>query len=281
MIDVFKKRELEKKANLIRNYIIEMIKPPKLGHLGGSMSCADLVAVLYYYKMKHDPKNPKWEKRDRLILSKGHSCLAQYAALADLGYFPVEDILNVKELTCDLQGHPDMNKTAGIEANTGSLGQGLSIGVGICLGARLDGADYNVYVILGDGELQEGQIWEAAMSAANYRLNNLVAIVDNNKQESSGFTKEKMDLGNISAKWSSFGWDVVSISGHNIFEITEALDSADKSKKPFCIIADTVKSKGVSFAEGKTGFHKTFITDKQYKNCLKKFGDTKSLKVTN
>lgn len=276
MITLIKKKELEEKARLIRNYILKMVKPPKGGHLGGSMSSADIVAVLYYYKMRHDPKNPKWEKRDRLIMSKGHACLAQYAALADLGYIPVEDIYNIKELSCSLQGHPDMNKTMGIEANTGSLGQGLSIGVGICLGAKLDGNDYNVYVILGDGELQEGQIWEAAMSAAHYKLDNIIAIVDNNKQESSGFTKDRMDLGDISAKWSSFGWEVLNINGHDIIEITEALDMADRISKPFCIIADTIKGKGIAFAENRTGFHKAFLTDEQYNNCLKTYSDIKS-----
>lgn len=273
MITASIRRGLEEKASLIRRYIIEMIKPPKGGHLGGSMSCVELVSVLYYYKMKHNPGNPEWKKRDRLILSKGHACMTQYAALADQGYFPARDIFDVKELICSLQGHPDMNKTAGIEANTGSLGQGLSIGVGICLGARLDGANYKVYVILGDGELQEGQVWEAAMSAANYGLNNLVAIVDNNKQESSGFTKDKMDLGDLPAKWASFGWNVVNINGHDVVEIAEALDKADKSEKPLCIIADTIKSKEVPFAEGKTGFHKVFITDEQYKSCLELFQD--------
>ncbi len=281
MIPVSKKIELEEKARLIRNNIIKMMKPPKLGHLGGSMSCADLVSALYYYKMNHNPGNPRWEKRDRLILSKGHCCLAQYAALADLGYFPVEDLDNVKELSCSLQGHPDMNKTAGIEANTGSLGQGLSIGVGICLGAKLDGADYRVYVILGDGELQEGQVWEAAMAAANYRLNNLVAIIDNNKQESSGFTKDKMELGDLPAKWQSFGWSVININGHDVVEIAEALDKADKVDGPFCIIAETIKGKGVDFAEDKTGFHKALLTDEQYRSCLRAFSNTKSLKGNN
>jgi transketolase len=248
-----------------------MIRPPKGGHLGGSMSCVEIVTVLYYHKMRQDPANPNWENRDRFIMSKGHSCLTQYAALADLGYIPYKEIINVKSISCNLQGHPDMNKTSGIEASTGSLGQGLSIGVGISLGSKLDKQDYNVYVILGDGEVQEGQVWEAAMSAANYKLDNIIAIIDNNKQESSGFTKDRMDLGDLSAKWKAFGWEVMEINGHDIIEITKALDKADEIPKPFCIVAHTVKGRGVDFAEGKTGFHKAIIDQEEYKKCLKIF----------
>ena len=271
MLKKLDRDELESKARLIRLNILKMLKPPKGGHLGGSMSCADIVAVLYYYKLKHDPEDPKWDKRDRLIMSKGHSGITQYAALASLGYIPPEDMVSVKELTCNLQGHPDMNKTVGIEANTGSLGQGLSIGLGISLGARLDGDDYKVYVILGDGELQEGQVWEAAMAAAHYKVNNLVAIIDDNKQESSGFTKDRMDLGDLPAKWASFGWEVLSVNGHDVVEIAKALDTADTIDGPVCILADTIKSKGIDFAEDRTGFHKSFITSDQYEKYLEVF----------
>lgn len=270
MINTIDIKKLEDKSKIIRRHILEMMKPPKLGHLGGSMSCADIVTVLYYYKMKHKPYNPTWEKRDRLILSKGHSVLTQYAALADLGYFPVKDIYNIKEINCHLQGHPDMNKTIGIEANTGSLGQGLSIGVGICLGARIDKHKYNVYVLLGDGELQEGQIWEAAMTAGHYKLDNIVAIVDNNKLQATGLIKERLDTGDIASIWESFGWEVFKINGHNIAEIADALDKADKVKGPVCIIAETIKGKGIKFAENNPGFHKGCLTEEQYSEEINK-----------
>lgn len=273
MINAIDIKKLEEKSIVIRKHILEMMKPPKFGHLGGSMSCADIVMVLYYYKMKHDPVNPTWEERDRLILSKGHSVLAQYAALADLGYFPVEDIYNVKEINCHLQGHPDKNKTVGIEANTGSLGQGLSISVGICLGSRIDKYKYNVYTIIGDGELQEGQIWEAAMAAGHYKLDNLIAIVDNNKLQATGVIKERLDVGNIVSKWESFDWEVFEIDGHNIIEIADALDKADEIKKPVCIVAHTIKGKGIEFAENIPGFHKGCLTEDQYSKEIKKLSN--------
>jgi len=274
MISTIDIKKLKDKSRIIRRHILEMMKPPKLGHLGGSMSCADIVTTLYYYKMKYKPDEPNWEKRDRLILSKGHSVLAQYAALADLGYFPVEDILNIKEINCHLQGHPDMNKTVGIEANTGSLGQGLSIGIGICLGANIDKYKYNVYVIIGDGELQEGQIWEAAMAAGHYKLDNIIAIVDNNKLQATGFIRERLDIGDIASKWESFGWKVFKINGHNFVEIADALDKADEIKRPVCIIADTIKGKGVKSAEKNPAFHKGCLTEKEYQEVIKKFSNT-------
>jgi transketolase len=268
MIDKKRIDPIEKKVKEIRKNIVKMIKPPKGGHLGGSMSCAEIIGILYYYKMNHDPKNPDWEKRDRLILSKGHSCLAQYAALYDFGYMGPDEINNIKELSCNLQGHPDINKTVGIEANTGSLGQGLSIGVGMCLGSRIDNINYNVYVVLGDGELQEGQVWEAAMSAAHYKINNIIAIVDDNKQESSGFTEDRLGIGNISSKWESFGWKVFEVDGHDLMELAAALDKADGTGAPVCIIANTIKGKGVSIAEGKTGYHKAVLDDDTYNSVL-------------
>ena len=273
MINAIDIKKLEEKSIVIRKHILEMMKPPKFGHLGGSMSCADIVTVLYYYKMKHDPANPTWEERDRLILSKGHSVLAQYAALADLGYFPVEDIYNIKEINCHLQGHPDINKTVGIEANTGSLGQGLSIGVGICLGSRIDKYKYNVYIIIGDGELQEGQIWEAAMAAVHYKLDNIIAIIDNNKLQATGVIKERLDVGNIVSKWESFDWEVFEIDGHNIVEIADALDKADEIRKPVCIVAHTIKGKGIRFAENIPGFHKGCLTEDQYLEEIKKLSN--------
>lgn len=269
MINNKKEKKLIDEAKKIRKSIIEMIKPPKEGHLGGSMSCADIITVLYYYKMKLDPNNPKWAERDRLILSKGHSCLAQYAALANLNFFPYDDIYKFKELSCHLQGHPDVNKTTGIEANTGSLGQGLSIGVGMCLGAKLDNYTYNVYVIIGDGELQEGQIWEAAMAAANYKLDNIVAIIDNNMLQATGFIKNRMDIGDISNKWKAFGWEVIEINGHDVLEIANALDAADSINCPVCLVAHTVKGKGISYAENIPGYHKLKLSEENYFESLK------------
>ena len=269
MIDNNKEKRLIDKAKKIRNSVLKMMKPPKEGHLGGSMSCADIITVLYYYKIKHDPKNPKWAERDRVILSKGHSCLSQYAVLADLNYFPYNDIYKIKEISSHLQGHPDVNKTIGIEANTGSLGQGLSIGIGMCLGARIDNYNYNVYVVIGDGELQEGQIWEAAMAAAHYKLNNIVAIIDNNKLQATGFIKERMDLGDVAGKWKAFGWEVIEINGHSILEIANALDAADDIKCPVCLIAHTVKGKGVNCAENIPGYHKVRLSEENYFESIK------------
>jgi transketolase len=240
-----------------------------VGHLGGSCSCADIVATLYLYKMKHEPQNPKWAGRDKFLMSKGHSCLAQYAVMAELGYFSKEHFPTLKSLGSMLQGHPDINKTPGIEANTGSLGQGLSIANGMAMAMRLDGKDGKVYCIIGDGELYEGQIWEAAMAAAYYKLDNVVAIVDQNGFSATGSIKERFDTNPLPEKWESFGWHVIKIDGHNIEEIIEALDKADQVKgKPTVIIARTVKGKGIPFAENVAGFHNGALTKEQYMTAL-------------
>ncbi len=261
---------LKEKAKVLRHSIIDMIgcENGSVGHLGGSCSIADIVAVLYFHKMKHNPANPKAEDRDRFLLSKGHAALAQYAALAECGYFAKEELARVKNYGAMLQGHPDMTRTPGVEANTGSLGQGLSIGLGIALGLKSSGSERKVYVILGDGELAEGQVWEAAMAAANFHVDNLVAIVDNNMVQATGNIKDRMDIGDIKAKWEAFGWEVVEIDGHNIIEICDALDKADiNSQKPFMILAHTIKGKGVLFAEGKAAFHNAGLTPEQYKQA--------------
>lgn len=261
---------LKEKAKVLRHGIIDMIGCEKgsVGHLGGSCSIADVVAVLYFHKMKHDPANPKAKDRDRFLLSKGHAALAQYAALAECGYFPKEELARVKNYGTMLQGHPDMTRTPGVEANTGSLGQGLSFGLGMALGLKSNGSDRKVYVILGDGELAEGQVWEAAMAAANFHVDNLVAIVDNNMVQATGNIKDRMDIGDIKAKWEAFGWEVVEIDGHNIIEICGALDKADiNSQKPFMILAHTIKGKGILFAEGKAAFHNAGLTPDQYRQA--------------
>lgn len=259
--------ELKEKARAVRKGILECIGINKKGHVGGSMSLADLVTALYFYKMNHSGDNPDDPDRDRLILSKGHSVLAQYAALAECGYFPKSILKTTKTFGSILQGHPEI-RTPGIEANTGSLAQGLSVGVGIALGGKLDKRDYKVYVILGDGELNEGQVWEAITAASVYKLDNLVAIIDRNKLQASGPIKEIYDMGDIKSKFEAFGWKSFEINGHNMKEIVEALDSVDEIKgTPSVIIAQTIKGKGISFAENVTGFHNTALTEEQFRKA--------------
>lgn len=269
MVTTELKKNIEKKALQLRYDILSMLAPGKVGHLGGSSSCADIVAALYFYKMKIDPEYPYREDRDRFLLSKGHAALVQYAALAELGFFPKEELKKVKTLDGILQGHPDMRKTPGIEANTGSLGQGLSIALGISLGLRLDKNPGKVYVILGDGELAEGQIWEAAMAAANFGVDSLVAIVDQNKAQATGMIVERFNTNPLVAKWEAFGWQTLQIDGHNVEEIIEALDEADEvTGKPVVIIAETVKGKGFSFAEHKAAYHNAALTQEEYETAL-------------
>ena len=265
MISGEKIRMIEEKALQLRINIVEMIGVGKVGHLGGSCSSADIVAALYFYKMKIDPQNPAWEERDRFLLSKGHAALVQYAALAEVGFFPKEELKKLKTLGAMLQGHPDMTKTPGVEANTGSLGQGLSIANGMALGFRLNESQSKVYVIIGDGELAEGQIWEAAMAASNFKIDNLVAIVDRNKIQATGTVIERFNTNPIAPKWEAFGWNVIEIDGHNVEEIVGALDRANEIKgKPTVIIAETIKGKGISFAENTAAFHNSSMTAEQY-----------------
>ena len=260
---------LKKKAQKLRRDVIISMGVGVAGHIGGSNSSADIVAALYFYKMKQDPKNPKWKERDRFLLSKGHVGILQYAALAESGYFPVEDLKHTKEIGSYLQGHPDVQKTPGIEAGTGSLGQGLSIGLGMALGQRLDHLDSRTYVLVGDGEIAEGQIWEAAMAASAFKADNLTAIVDRNRLQANGKTKERFDTGDIMAKFLSFGWHVIEINGHDMREILGALDEAEMVKGvPTAIIANTVKGKGVSFAENVVGYHNGMLTEETYRQAL-------------
>lgn len=260
-------KELERKSVQIRKNILESIGINKKGHVGGSMSSADIVTALYFYKMKHNPAAPDCPDRDRLIFSKGHSVLAQYAALAEAGYFPREELKKTKTLGSILQGHPEI-RTPGIEANTGSLGQGLSIGLGMALAARLDGLKYRVYVILGDGELAEGQIWEAVTAASNFKADNLIAIVDHNKVQATG-PIDRHELGNIKARFEATGWETIEIDGHNMEEIVSALDAADEvNGRPTVIIAHTIKGKGVSFAENKAAYHNNGLTEEEYRQAV-------------
>jgi transketolase len=257
--------ELEKKALKLRLNIIQMIGIGQKGHLGGSCSLAEIVAVLYFTRMKLNPKDPLWEDRDRFLLSKGHAALVQYAALAELGFFAFEELFKVKALGAMLQGHPDMQSTPGIEANTGSLGQGLSMACGMAAGLRVDGKKGKVYCIVGDGEIAEGQIWEAAMTAAYYKLDNLVVFLDKNRLQAMGAVTERYNTNPLPEKWQAFGWHVTEIDGHNIKEIIKALDQADDiSGKPKIIIAHTVKGKGISFAENVVAFHNGELTKEQF-----------------
>lgn len=261
--------ELEKKAAALRRNVIVSIGVGVAGHIGGSNSAADIVAALYFYKMKHDPKNPKWEDRDRFLLSKGHVAILQYAALAESGYFPVEDLQHTKEIGFYLQGHPDVLKTPGIEAGTGSLGQGLSIGLGMALGLKLDGKPQKVYVLCGDGEMAEGQIWEAAMAASAFKANNLIAIVDKNNLQANGKIMDRFNTNPLKEKWIGFGWNVLEIDGHNMEEIVLALDQADEEKeRPTVIIAHTIKGKGLSFAENVISYHNGMLTEETYHQAL-------------
>lgn len=260
-------KRLRDESKRIRHAIINMIGygEGKAGHLGGSCSIADIISVLYYDQMYHDPDDPSMPDRDRLILSKGHAVLAQYAALAECGYFLTKELSTVKLYGSRLQGHPDKNKTPGIEANTGSLGQGLSIGLGMALGLRLSKIPAQVYVIIGDGELAEGQIWEAAMAAAAYKVGNLIVILDDNKIQATGAAKDILDLGDINAKWEAFGWRVMDIDGHNVEHIINAISFAKiYVEGPILIHAHTIKGKGVSFAENSAAFHNAAITKEQF-----------------
>jgi transketolase len=264
---------VSQKARTMRRSIVRMVGVGKAGHLGGSLSITDVVAALYFRKMKLDKNNPRWEERDYFLLSKGHAALAQYAALAEMGYFSENEIDHLKSLESMLQGHPDMSRTPGIEANTGSLGQGLSIACGIAAGLKIDKSDRRVYCVVGDGELDEGQIWEAAMAASVYKLDNLTAILDNNGLMATGVIAERFDTSPLPEKWRSFGWWVYEIDGHDIRSILEALEEADMVKgQPKMIIAHTVKGKGISFAENQPSFHNGILTHEQYELALQELG---------
>jgi transketolase len=263
-------RTLKRRALELRKLIVsDLIGVGKVGHLGGSCSCAEIVATLYFHKMRHDPKNPHMPERDRFLLSKGHAALVQYAALALAGYFPREELKNVKNLGAMLQGHPDMRKTPGVEANTGSLGQGLSIANGMALGLRLDASRGRVYVIIGDGEQNEGQIWEAAMASARFKIDNLTAILDHNRLQATGATADRFDIGAIIPKWQAFGWNVIEIDGHDVAAVVEAFDRAETVKgRPTIIVANTIKGKGISFAENNAAFHNGSMTEEQYRTAM-------------
>lgn len=259
----------EKISKEIRKNIIEMVYNAKSGHPGGSLSIADILTVLYFHELNIDENNPKFENRDRLVLSKGHSSPALYSALAEKGFFPKEDLKSFRKIDSYLQGHPDMNKIPGVDMSSGSLGQGLSVANGMAIGAKLDGKDYRVYCILGDGEIEEGQIWEAAMTSSHYKLDNLCVIVDYNGLQIDGNIKDVMNSEPIDKKFEAFGFNVINIDGHNFEEIVNAFEYAKKTKeKPTAIIAKTVKGKGVSFMENEVSWHGKAPNEEQYTKAM-------------
>ncbi len=255
MIDTEKLRFLEQKALDIRRLILKMVYEARSGHLGGSLGATELMVALYYHIMQHRPGDPGWAGRDRFILSKGHCTPVLYAVLADCGYFPLEDLKTFRRPGSHLQGHPYQPKTPGVEASTGTLGLGLSTGVGMALGARLRQQNHRYYILCGDGEIQEGQVWEAAMFAHKYRLNNIIAFVDRNYQQSDGYSEGVMPMDPLEPKWQSFGWQVYTIDGHDFRQILVTVDHAKKSDRPVMIIARTTKGKGISFMEGDPRWH--------------------------
>ena len=262
--------ELREMAKKLRRHIITMTATAGSGHPGGSLSAADIVTALYFKIMRYNPQNTQWADRDRFILSKGHAAPILYAALAESGYFPVEELATLRKLDSRLQGHTDRNLTPGVEMSTGSLGMGLSFGVGAALAGKLDHRDYCTYVLLSDGECQEGQIWEAALSAAQFKLDNLVAIVDCNKMQLSGWTRDIMNLEPLGQKWQAFGWHGIDIDGHDFSQILAALQEARKIRtKPIVIIARTIKGKGVSFMENNVKFHGKAPTTEEAKRALR------------
>lgn len=250
--------ELAARAREIRKHVVRMVGAAGSGHPGGSMSAADIVTVLYFNEMNIRPEDPGWPQRDRFVLSKGHAAPVLYAALAEAGYFPIEDLLTLRCIDSHLQGHPSMRSTPGVEMSTGSLGQGLSAACGMAIAAKLDGDPRRVYVMLGDGELEEGQIWEAAMTAAHRKLDNLAAFVDSNRLQIDGTTAEVKSMGRIGERFAAFGWHVIEIDGHDMSAIMAALAEARRVQgRPTVIVARTVKGKGVSFMENQVGWHGT------------------------
>ena len=268
-------KEMNSIALKLRYDVLEMMSNNMAGHLGGSMSLAEAMAVLYFHQMKLNKDKLKDPNRDRLLLSKGHAVLIQYAALCEKGFFPREELKRVKSLKGLLQGHPDMS-IPGIEAVTGSLGQGLSIGVGMALALRLDKSPARVYVIMGDGEQSEGQLWEASEAAANFKIDNLTAFIDWNKVQATGKTKEIFNIPNLDKKWKAFGWEVNTVNGHDPAAIIGAIEKAEATKgKPSVIILDTIKGKGVSFAEGNAAYHNGILDEAAYNKALKELDAAK------
>lgn len=262
--------ELREKAKELRKMLLTMIYKAQSGHPGGSLSATDIVASLYFHTLRVDPKNPKWEDRDRFVLSKGHVCPVLYSALIMRGFISEDTIGTLRKQGSILQGHPDMKRCPGIEISTGSLGQGISCAVGMAIAGKMDEKEYRVYTLLGDGECDEGQVWEAAQAANKYQLDNLAVIIDNNGLQNDGFAKDIMPTLDLRAKFEAFGFQAVRIDGHNVDEITAALDfmKTQKNGKPKCIVCNTVKGKGVSFMENVAIWHGLAPNDEQYAQAM-------------
>ncbi len=262
--------ELKQIAIKLRKSAVTMIYEAQSGHPGGSLSAADIITALYFKEMNIDPANPKWEDRDRFVLSKGHVCPILYAALGKLGYFPKEYLHKLRQEGSILQGHPDMKKCPGIDISTGSLGQGLSCAVGMAIAAKRDHKDYRVFAMVGDGECDEGQIWEAVMAGYKYQLNNLIVFVDNNKLQLDGTCDEIMPNIDLGKRFEAFGYEVFYIDGHNMDEIVTTLDKirVSQNNRPKAIIADTIKGRGVSFMENQLGWHGVAPNDEEYKQAM-------------
>jgi len=276
MIEQARIEALEERARQIRRDVVEMVYRTGDGHPSPSMSAADMIAALYFDVMRLNPADPSWEGRDRFVLSKGHACPAMYAALSARGYFPREELFTLRFLHSRLQGHPYAPKTPGLDATTGSLGNGVSVGLGMALAARIKKLDYRVYVITGDGELGEGLIWEAAMCAGHQKAANLTVFVDNNNYQSGGTVGEVSGVYPIAEKWRDFGWHVQEIDGHDMGQILQAAENAQREKeRPSAIIAKTVKGKGVSFMIGDNSWHKRVYTDKEYEIAMRELGGVK------
>jgi transketolase len=261
--------DLVRMAAEVRLQVVKAMTPGKFHHYGGSLSETDLMVALYHYKLRLRPDDPAWPERDRFILSKGHSVPSQYVCLARRGFFPMADLDHFKTLGSPLQGHPDMRKTRGLEANTGSLGMGLSVSNGLALAARSLGLGYHVYTLMGDGELMEGQVWEAAMTSGHRRLDNLTAIVDRNGLLTTGRTEDRKGLEPLADKWRAFRWNALEIDGHDMAQICDALDAATATKgQPTVIIASTIKARGIPFLENQPSSHNAMITPEQHAEAI-------------
>lgn len=266
-------QQLQEIARQVRRNIITMLAEAKSGHPGGSLSAVEIVTALYFQEMKVDPQNPHWPDRDRFVLSKGHAAPVLFSVLAEKGFFPREELLTFRKINSRLQGHPDMKKAPGVDMSTGSLGQGFSTAIGMALAGKLDKKDYRVYVLLGDGESQEGQVWEAAMAAAHYRLDNLVVFYDHNGLQIDGPCEVVMNVDPVAEKFRAFGWHVTEIDGHSFSQIREALALARKTAgKPTLILAETIKGKGVSFMENQVGWHGNPPSKEQAEQALAELG---------
>lgn len=269
MVDEEKLKSLEKKCTGIRVEILKMVNRAQSGHVGGSLGATEILVALYYHLMKHNPSDPDWAGRDRFVLSKGHCTPVLYAVLADCGYFPKDDLATFRQPGSHLQGHPYQPKTPGVEASTGTLGLGISTGLGMAMAARTRGEGQTYYILCGDGEIQEGQVWEAAMFANKYRLHNVIAFVDRNYLQTDGNSEDIMPLDPLVPKWQSFGWEVFEINGNDLQAIIETVEKAHKVEKPVMIIANTIKGKGVSFMENEVSWHGTPPSDEVYEKAVK------------